>query len=313
MTLIVLPLWGERHVSHFLVRSWPSLRRNMADLPGSRLKIYTGISDIGALRAALPKSVSVEEVDEAEIKTTFSGTMMTRLHQRGFDDARRNDEPFMPICGDAVFGDGSFAAISRAAISGKRAVMIFIPGMREEFFAGLDPERPAMCRELASVYLAAVDRHQATPIQWTDRPFAAHPAYIVWRAGLHGHLGRRFHVAPIYLHARKDHRMHWSVDNDLVENSGVTLDECYFAEDSDELFICDSEISDRAPHAEMPEPPEATVEHVARWAKLWSRDFGRECFRRRFWVHDGELSEDNRRDALDRSDRIVEQILATGN
>ena len=311
---IILPIWGSRHVEHFLSVSWPGLQRNMALLKvPPTLMVYTQEADAQRLREVLGPHSHIIVLPDSEIQGQFVGTLMTKIHQLGLDKAFLDGCAIMPICSDIVYGDDGFNVVNKVIEQSKRVAIVTAGGMAADLYLTFrKPGEPITCRELATFQLKVNNEGYTHPTRWDSKPFPAHPAIVQWCNSPHGYLDRRFHAHPLYIFPRVKHQMIWSVDNDLIENSGLTVDEMYWVEDSDEFFFIGCEISDGgAPHAGLPDPDQSSPEYWAQWASSgWARDFGWECVKHHFYIHDGSFSPIDKQLITEQSDAIVNATCA---
>lgn len=329
--IATLPIWGAGYVRRFTDLALPSLLAPgnlpaLADRFSVELLIYTTSEDARRLRAA-PGLAAAARFCEVRIvivapsgdrmPEAHGGTMMKRLHQQGFDAAFEEGAGFMPLCADNVYGDGSLAALGAALRAGVRAVMVIgvsaPPELRTilEGYPLVDGTLSITRRDLARHVLDLTGLRTA-PSSWDGRPFTNHPATLGWPAG-HGRLNHCFHLGCALIFPERHGVMRYSTDNDLAGLALTAVDRCAYLTDSDDFLAVGIDLpgkGDANPDNAPPPAGEASPEFVADWMKTWAGPFNREFFKRRFWLHDGLLTEVQRAAAIAAAAPVVDRILA---
>lgn len=284
---VVTPVWGEAYVDLFLRVVLPSIltEGNLEGLVGeveTSFHLYTTAADLetlksdrryAALEAVVPTHVVLVEQEFARLESENKHLRMTACHQMAVDRANAVDAAIVIVQADAIYSEGSFATMLRAARRGKRAVMCtgirvvkesFLPEW-ESAFVDSHGRGPAPARRLVAACLPRL--HPLMRAQFVDAPgfYNFWPSNLIWPVDETGLLTRCFHLAPLMIWPEdKRVRVHVSMDADYMAKAVPRSADYHFVTDSDDMALVD--LTPAAYFAELPKRERRSLLRIASFA-----------------------------------------------
>lgn len=252
---LVVAAWGGRFIERFLSTTLSSVLSpgNVPALAhGTRAEfvIFTETADLARLDAhplmrRLGELVTVRTVCIDEVGGEGKYDRMTRVHRLGMQGAAEADIGLILLTPDAIWSDGTLAAVRRAAERGSRAVLMDGPRVvGPAFLADLEAYRDRATDVLA-VPSRALMRLSALHIHPNEAAWSWHapvihdaPFQLHWPVPGEGMLTRAFCMHPLFVRPRREiGDFKGAIDNGLVERVVEDFSEIYYCRDSDEMAV----------------------------------------------------------------------------
>ena len=258
----VIPCWGESHTKLFLDVCLPSLLAPgnlpaISSLGDSRFCLYTTDVDFEKIRhspafAVLKQLITVEVHFPKGLKGDRY-EKMSSCHRHAIASAESRRAAVVCLGADLVMANGSLAAISRLADSGKRVVLS--PGISvvaEEalpvFAAMANSSDHAIVVSPRDLFDVAISRQHPRWLMhvWGSGSGEMHPSNLFWRVDEEGFIGRCFHLSCLMVHPSVEGaRFNSTIDYDFVLAACPDPRDWYTITDSDELMFCELSFSSR--------------------------------------------------------------------
>jgi len=300
----LLPAWGEKYINVFLAYSLPShlSAGNLGALPADAtlLRIYTRGQDIEVFRRSplfrqyeKEHAVEFETIDDLQLVPTDPYRTLTACQERGLKAAEKVDAAFFFLNPDAVYSDGTYAAILDHFRRGKRAVLT--QGLRANLPAFAD--RVDALRPPSGEWPGLSPRRLARLVLDTLHPLSV--AHVVegdgnkslgsyyWRVGNDGMVCRCFHLHPMAVRPlNKITRLFTTVDHEYVRMSCPDPNTVHLVTDSDEIIVV--ELSAPNHLADWVKTANVTDEEILAWMADWTNGYHRAAMRRTLVIHAAE-------------------------
>lgn len=258
----VVPCWGPSHTKLFLDVCLPSLSASgnlpaISSLSRSRFCIYT--TDIDAVKirqsaafAALQQLMPVNIHFPQGLKGDRY-EKMSSCHRHAIAAAESRKAALVCLGADLIMANGSLAAISRLADSGKRVVLC--PGLSltaedaapvfRSMANSSDCSIAISSRDLFDVAISRLHPRSLMHV-WGTGSGEMHPSNLFWRVDGEGFIGRCFHLSPLMVNPRvQGARFNSTIDYDFVLAACPDPQDWYTVTDSDELMFCELSPSTR--------------------------------------------------------------------
>ena len=311
----LLPAWGEKYINVFLAYSLPShlSAGNLGALPADAtlLRIYTRGQDIELFRRSAlfrqfekEHAVEFETIDDMQLVQSDPYRTLTACQERGLKAAEKVDAAFFFLNPDAVYSDGTYAAILDHFRRGKRAVLTQglradLPAFGERLDALRSPsgEWPGLPpRRLARLVLDTLHPLSVAHVVEGDGNKSLGSYY--WRVGTDGLVCHCFHLHPMAVRPlNKVTRLFTTVDHEYVRMSCPDPNTHHLVTDSDEMIVVELSATDHL--ADWVKTANVTDEEILTWMADWTNGNHRAAMRRTIAVHAGEKT--NEFDPVERS------------
>lgn len=298
---LLMPAWGAKYIRVFLDYTLPShlAPGNIDALPRAStvLRIFTRTPDIDVFRSSAlfrryeaEHAVAFESIDDLQLVKENPYQTLTACHERALKDAAGTDTAFFFLNPDAVYGDGTYAAILKRLAEGKRAVLTH--GLRASlpaFAADLDALRPAPAawpalppRQVARLVLDNL--HPVSRAHLMTGAGNRSVGSYYWPVGRDGLVCRCTHTHPLAVRPLHPITRLWTtIDHEYVRMSCPDPLTVHLVTDSDELIAI--ELSEPDHLAEWVKAENIPAEDILAWMADWTNGYHREAFRRTVVFH----------------------------
>jgi hypothetical protein len=303
----MVAVWGTAFTRRFLDYALPTQLAEgnlpaLSNLAGSVYTIATTASDEATIRAdagfarlaaLVPcQFLSIDDVDRAEPYTA-----MTEAHRRCLQRLHPAHAAVI-LPPDALWSDGSFAALERLVAAGKRLVLI--AGLRtraetlEPVLAAWRAAQPGPGLTLSGrelVTLALAHLHAVSEaLCWDEPRFTRWPSHLYWRVGEAGLLACAYHQHPfLVLPPPAAGPPTTTVDGEYLETLGLAAEQCHVVSDSDE--VCQIEVSDRHQASGLDRLRPARLWRVAAWLRVHACPLHMRCSETLIRMHNGQSAD----------------------
>lgn len=207
---IVVPVWGQRWVQHWLELSLPVLRREANDVSG-RIVVYTDAEG----RALLRDVNVIDEIRDLPIGDHATLGREDLAHVDAINRALRFSGAVAPLVAEQILGRGTLAAAKAKLDEGYRAVM------------ALNLPTPMPPTGLSALHLSAWMALAGGVLEW-GRP-SGHPGHYGWRCG-DATLLRPIYIPPVLIMPNKAGKPRRAVDHFMTEDFVRLLSEVAYLE-----------------------------------------------------------------------------------
>jgi len=256
-------------------------------------------------------ATEIRLIDDIDLQRNKYG-IAVECQMRALASANKIEVAFVWLYPDVVWPDGALSQMGRIAATGKRAVLhIGLSAVTETCVPELLREHHQKDSDTISVpprvLVKLAIKHMEPALDtlfWNSDHFNSSPSQLFWEVPGEGLLTRWFHLVPLMVYPRrKTSGFTDSIDNgDYVYKAGLSRDDIYVAEDSDEIFM----FSLRTPKVTYPSNTSSTFK-VLRWAAHTTGTIKSSSLNHRFRVHYAEITD--KWLAVEReSDAVVEKI-----
>ena len=317
-------VWGKPYVDLLVNVAIPSQMAS-GNLPSfqyletSTYIIYTTSEDrealdnspaFGHLSQLMPTEIRL--IDDIDLHKNKYG-IASECQKRALSSAKNSDVAFVWLYPDVVWPDGALTNMGRIAASGKRAVMhMGLSAVTETCVSEILREHhhkdsdtiSIPPRDLVKLAIKHFDPILNT-LFWNSDKFNTSPSQLYWEVPNEGLIAHWFHLVPLMVYPRNNIcGFTSSIDSgDFVKQAGLSTDDIYVAEDSDEIF----QFSFNTPWQTHKDNTSSIV-NVLRWAASTNGTIDVASLRHQFRVHYAEMTPDKWSEVARESDAVIAGI-----